>query len=192
MNIMQIKKMKPLQQAYALGFAALFVLLPVSVSLARAEFSMPVEPMSTTLTTSEQQFLEIVSKRGAYELQASIIASERAADGRLRALATMLVSERSESNLRLKMLANYKVLDLSTAISEEQAKMLDKLRTAASGAAFDRCYVQQMEITQQKSLVLFASASSQSEDLDLRDYIRTNVPDLQNRMQVLHNLSSDI
>jgi putative membrane protein len=154
--------------------------LPLLAGVALAQEKrpgMPEQPGKMPLLTQDRDFIDKAAAIGMYEVKAAKLAMERGQSSQVKNTAKMLLDDHQKSNEELKTLAQKKGVTLPMTLPADMQANLDKLQKA-SGAEFDRMYMQQQQDGHKQAVSLFKTATSSS-DPDLRQFAQKTLPTLQ-------------
>lgn len=138
---------------------ALSLAFPASVSAQAAE-----------LTAQETEFLEETAVSGTFEMQASQMALQSAADERVKAFARLMLVQHEQIDASLKRVARDRNIALPVALDADQQSILDDLQQA-KGADFDRRYIEHVAVGgHEQAVELFSRAARESKDGDVKAF----------------------
>ncbi|MCM5682719.1 DUF4142 domain-containing protein [Schlegelella sp. S2-27] len=133
------------------------------------------------LTLADQNFLTGAATAGLLEVAAARAAAQKATHAGVKAYAGMLLKDHTATNAELRALAAKKQLDLPAEIGAGQAPTLAAL-TNASGAAFDRMFVQTVVSAHRSDIALFEQAARDARDADVRAFAGKALPKLREHL----------
>lgn len=140
------------------------------------------------LSKAEQTFVIQAAGGGLYEVEVSRLAADKATDPAVKAFASMLVEEHSAANAELKALAESRNVELPDEVPDDKQARIDKLEKA-SGAEFDREYVQKVGIEDhKKDIQMFEKASQDASDPQLKAWIDKTLPHLREHLAAAQKL----
>jgi putative membrane protein len=125
--------------------------------------AVPVLLAATTASPADKSFVAQVSQGGAYEVQAGIIAEQRATSPDVKDLAITEVHDHEGVNSRLRQIASATGVSIDKQLKPEFQQRLQKLRTV-SAADFDKAYIaDQIQIHDNDQKVFAKEAQDGSE-----------------------------
>ena len=101
--------------------------------------------------TTAAEFATAVAASDLYEIESGKLAQEKGTSAAVKDFGTKLQADHSKSTTDLKAAAAQANVQVSPALDGEKQGMLDQL-TAASGAEFDRLFINQQKTAHQKAL----------------------------------------
>jgi putative membrane protein len=124
---------------------------------------------AAAMPTDANGFATAAAATDLYEIEAAKLAKEKASSAEVKELAGHIQTDHSKSSADLKTAASSAGVTVNPALDAEKQGMLDQLK-AASGAEFDRLYVQQQKTAHQKALALLQSYASGGDKPALKDF----------------------
>lgn len=135
------------------------------------------------LALADKNFVSTAAVGGMFEVEASKLAAGKASDPAVKAFARMLIDHHTKLNNELKALVGSRgnaALPMQLP-SDKQAEL--KKMQEASGAAFDRQYVQKIGLEDhQADIRAFEKASKDSKDPDLKAWAAKTLPTLREHL----------
>ncbi len=123
---------------------------------------------STSLNKSDQAFVSNAALSGKAEVQVSKLAVEKGGTPEVKAIATMIVKDHQAVNAQITDLAKSKGLVLTTAGDPDADQIVATLEKDATGATFDRAYLNQVQKSHKASIAAFTEAARDSKDSDVK------------------------
>jgi len=165
--------------------AALIAALLVTPALAQTS-SSPSAPANPTATArpavSADQFVNQAANSGMFEVQSSQAAETKSQDQKIRDFAQRMVQDHTKANEQLKSAAGNHTVP--TSLDQEHSSMLQQLQQA-SGADFNRKYVQMQYDGHEKAVQLFDSYSRSGDDNSLKQFASQTLPTLRTHLQMI-------
>lgn len=156
--------------------------------LATATPLMAQTMASGTQAVSDATFVKKAAVSGMYEVQAAQLAQTKATSADVKSFASRMITDHTKANDQLKtIVASKSGLKIPTALDAAHRALMAKLK-AASGAAFDKTYVQQQVDAHQKAVMLFTAESNNGKDTDLKQFATQTLPTLQQHLTMAQNL----
>ena len=134
------------------------------------------------LALVDRNFVTTAAVDGMYEVEVAKVAAQKATDPAVKAFASMLVEHHTQVNNELKQLAGSRNVQLPTELPSNKKEELKKLQQA-SGAAFDRQFVQEVGIKDhQDDIRAFEKASVDAKDPELKAWAGKTLPQLREHL----------
>jgi putative membrane protein len=156
--------------------------LTVSLSLALAFSGLGLRLSASdavpTVSKGDQEFVEMASQGGLFEVRSSELATKRSIGGQEQQFATEMIDDHGKANRTLASLAAKKGIEVSSTPDKKHEEQLEKL-----GAAADKDFAKQyvsLQLKAHKDAVdLFTAESKDGKDVDLRSFASDTLPTLQ-------------
>ncbi len=126
---------------------------------------------ATAMPTDANGFATAVAGSDLYEIESAKLAATKSASTEVKELAGHLLTDHTKSTAELKSAASQAKVTVAPALDAEKQAMLDQLK-AASGAEFDRLFVEQQKIAHQKALTLLQSYARGGDTEPLKAFAR--------------------
>lgn len=142
-----------------------------STALPRLQTSPDVLAVIDGDTVSAKQFVEMAGRSNLYEIEAGMLAQQKAQDPQLKAYGEQMVREHTEMGLAMNSkaaVAGPQFTSPATLDSKHQA-MIDQLN-AASGAQFDMLYIEQMRQSHKDTYELFNAMADRGSDSNFNEF----------------------
>ena len=123
----------------------------------------------TATPTDAAGFANAVAASDLYEIESARLAADKASNADVKSLAQHIRTDHEKSTAELKTAAGSANLTVAPKLDAEKQGMLDQLK-AASGADFDRLYVEQQKTAHQKALDLLQGYSSGGDNEALKAF----------------------
>jgi putative membrane protein len=134
------------------------------------------------LVRADRKFIQEAAEHGMFEVQIAQLASSKATNPDVKALAATLVTDHTNANKELVQLANSKNLELPAAPPRGKRKDLEQL-AKLTGHDFDRRFVREVGIKDhEKDIKKFEKASERAKDPKLRAWINKTLPKLREHL----------
>ncbi|MBD2713659.1 DUF4142 domain-containing protein [Microvirga sp. STR05] len=145
--------------------------------------------------TSKQErdaaFVVNVMSYSMLDTEMSQMAQRKATSPDVKYLAQLIASEHAAMQKALQQLASQKSIVLPTGLGAEQAKRLGELG-ALNGPAFDRKYVELLEISHKTSIDEFDDMSDDAYDGDIRAFAANYLAPLKTHLDAAKDLSDKL
>jgi putative membrane protein len=125
---------------------------------------------NAAMPTDASGFANAVAGADLYEIQAAEVAADKASNADVKSLARQIRTDHEKSSSELKSAAGTANISVAPKLDAEKQAMLDQLKTAASGADFDKLYVEQQKTAHQKALDLLQGYSSGGDNEALKAF----------------------
>jgi putative membrane protein len=134
------------------------------------------------LAITDRNFVTTAAMGGMFEAEAAKLAAQQATDPAVKAYASMVLDQHTKTNEELKQLAGARNVPLPAELPADKKAELKKLEQA-SGAAFDRTFVQEVGIKDhQDDIRSFEKASKDAKDPELRAWAAKTLPALRDHL----------
>ena len=124
---------------------------------------------NSAMPTDAAGFAGAVAASDMFEIQSAELAAEKAQSADVKSFAAQLRTDHQKSTAELKTAAASSNVTVAPALDEEKQGMLDKLK-AASGADFDRQFVEMQKTAHQNALNLLQNYASSGDNPALKDF----------------------
>lgn len=176
-----------------LAIVASTALVPV-VSLAQTNPSQPAQSLQARSAQSGTQALAAADfvKRAAignmFEIQSSQLAEQKSQNDQVRQFAQRMIEDHTAADDRMKSLVqNMQGVTAPTSLDQPHQQMMQTLQSA-SGAGFDRAYVQ-MQVTAHRDAVnLFDRYAQNGDNQQLKQFAQQTVPTLRDHLQSIEQI----
>jgi len=162
---------------------------PEPVDKAQDAMAAPVGQMSAATMGSNMQgaYITNAAMGDMYEIQAADIALEKSQNARVKELAQMIKTDHTAASNAMKAMLPQADPEATppTALDQRRQGLIDNLRSA-SGADFDRVYIDQQIAAHQEALTLHRGFSDQ--DSPLAAHAKTVVPKIEGHLRMAEQL----
>jgi len=134
-------------------------------------------PAAARVDEASSEFLVKAADGGLAEVEAGKLGEQKATNQRVKAFATMMVSDHTGANAEVKTLAASRNITLPTAPSEENQKKAAKVNEK-TGKEFDKAFMDMMVDDHKKTIDLFEKAENNCKDEEVKTFIRNTLPKL--------------
>ncbi|MDB5930382.1 MAG: hypothetical protein JWR60_2089 [Polaromonas sp.] len=141
-------------------------------------------PAGSALTATERSFMTRAAASGLYEVEASTLATQKAASPAVKAFADMLVRHHTDANSELMKIGSQHKIALPARAQLPAAKqaVINRL-SKSSGTGFDRDYLRTVGIADhQADIKLFEQASRTTRNPALKAWVDKNLPVLRQHL----------
>jgi putative membrane protein len=127
--------------------------------------------------SDDAKFVTTAANDGMAEVAAGKMAEEKARSARVKAFASMMVTDHTKAGDELAAIAKTKNITLPAEPDADAKKAADDL-SKKSGKNFDKGYVNAMVDGHEKAVKLFTDASQNCKDADLKAFATQTLPTL--------------
>jgi len=150
----------------------------------------PSSSEGATLSAADRSFVTEAAGSGLYEVAVARLATEKASDPAVKDYAAMLLDHHRQANDKLKLVAKDKGITVPAEIPAAKQRKIDAL-SQASGAAFDRQFIQEVGLHDHKNdIALFEKASKNAKDSEVRSFAENTLPTLRSHLDSAQKLPS--
>jgi putative membrane protein len=146
---------------------------------------------SSKLSSADRKFIMDAAEGGMAEVQLGQLAASQASDPDVKAFGQRMVDDHTKANDRLKQIAADKGVTLPTELKGSMKTMHDKL-SKASGASFDKMYMQHMVSDHKKDVSEFQKESKSGKDADVKQFASDTLPTLQDHLKMAQTTASKV
>ena len=139
----------------------------------------------------DSDFATKAAAGGMAEVELSTMAKDKATNADVKAFATKMVEDHSKANDELKSIAGAKGMALPTELDPEHKAIRDQLSTA-TGADFDRAYMEAMVSDHQKAVSDFEMESTSGTDAELKAFASKTLPTLQDHSKMAQDTAAKV
>jgi putative membrane protein len=156
--------------------------LPLTIVLALALGGMScrlcASDTTPTVSKGDQEFVEMASQGGLFEVRSSELATKRSIGGQEQQFATEMIDDHGKANRTLSSLAAKKGIEVANTPDKKHEELLEKLGSAAD-KDFAKQYVTMQLKAHKDAVDLFTAESKDGKDVDLRTFASDTLPTLQ-------------
>jgi len=132
-------------------------------------------------------FINEATAKGLAEIQTGRLALDKSTAPDIKAFAQQMIDDHTQANHMLADIARQKNLEIET-----EKQLVDKAKAMVlrvrSGESFDLAYVNNQIAAHQQTIELFQRTNSSIRDTDIKDFIATLLPKLQQHLRVAQQL----
>lgn len=144
----------------------------------------------TQPSASDMEFANMAAKGGQAEIQMAQLALQKSQNKDVQKYANRMIKDHTKAGNDLDKIAAKKGMTLDKTPTAEQTQMLTDLQ-AASGADFDRMYIQMGgSAAHQKMEGLFSSEANNGTDPDLKKFAAKTLPVVQKHLAMAQDTMS--
>ena len=165
----------------SLMIAAVAIFLP-AVAVAQAG-TTGAAAAAAHLSSQDLTFLRTAATAGLSEVQEGQLAQSKG-DPAVRKVGAQMVTDHTRINHQLTILAQMKGVTVPGSVTNAQAAQQAQL-SEMGGASFDRVYLRDQKRAHEQAIKLFQSEAQNGTDADLKKFAATNLPTLQEHLQMI-------
>jgi putative membrane protein len=129
-----------------------------------------VNATNAAMPTDASGFANTVAASDLYEIESAKLAADKASNADVKSFAQHIRTDHEKSSSELRSAAGSANISVAPKLDAEKQGMLDQLKTAASGADFDKLYVEQQKTAHQKALDLLKGYSTGGDNEALKAF----------------------
>jgi putative membrane protein len=145
------------------------------------------------LSKEDKTFVHQAAIGGMAEVELGKLAQQKAQSADVKQFGQRMEQDHSAVNEQLMSVASAKGIDVPKQLDREHQQLRDKL-AKATGAQFDREYMQAMVKNHKKDVKEFEKVAKSGRDADIKNFAQSTLPTLQQHLQMAqdieHNLRS--
>jgi putative membrane protein len=163
-----------------------------SIAAVASAFLLCAQPKSSpSVNTSDSMFLRQAAEINLAEVELGQFAKENASAQTVKDFAQRMITDHSNAQHTLKMLAAGKNVTLPDQLDAKDMALYTRL-TKLSGTAFDRAYINAMVQGHTQAVAKFKSESKAATDPDVRSYASNTLPTLEEHLKLAHQAAVQI
>src|SRR5712671_3944361 len=137
---------------------------------------------ATNLSGPDADFVNKAAQGGLAEVQLGQMVAQKAQNQAVKDFAQRMVDDHSKANDQVKQLASQKGITLPADVDSSDKQFQDQL-SSASGAKFDKMYMDHMVQDHKKDVSEFQSEATKAADPDVKNFAQQTLPTLQDHLQ---------
>ena len=148
-------------------------------------------PGAAATASTGQDYATMAAAGDMYEIESSRLAMEKAESAELKEIAQMIITDHEKSTADLKTAAGQAqpAITVTPMLNAEQQANMEALR-AASGAEFDRLYIQQQIPAHEKTLTLVRDYASNGDVASLKQHAATVTAPVERHLEPLQAMQN--
>jgi len=143
------------------------------------------------MAKADEEFVKESAMGGMAEVELGQLASEKAANARVKMFAQQMVTDHGKANDELKSLAASKNITLATTLDTKHKATKDRL-AKLEGAAFDRAYVADMLSDHETDIAAFRRESQSGQDSEVKAFAAKTLPTLEGHLQMVQGIQKEM
>jgi putative membrane protein len=143
------------------------------------------------LASKDYKFAVEAAQGGMAEVQLGELAKTKATNPQVKSFADKMVTDHNKANDELKQIVSRKGATLPTELPRKENSTLDSLQKA-TGADFDKQYVEHMVKDHKKDVKDFQDASQSLNDPDLKAFAQKTLPTLQDHLRMIEQIEPQV
>ena len=140
-------------------------------------------------TTPDLSFYKNVAEAGMAEVDAGTLASDKAADAKVKDFAAKMVKDHTAANEKLRALADSKGIKLPAGASIGQKAEYAKLKVLP-GDTFDKSYIKGQVKAHRAVLALLKKEISTGQDADAKAFAQSVLPTIQAHLKAANSIAT--
>ena len=177
--------------AVALGLATVVHAQTTTSPDAPARPTGASKAVAGKLDASDRQFIEKAAAGGMAEVETGQLAQQKAGNDAVKQFGARMVQDHGKANDELKQLAGSKGVPLPSGPDKMHTQQLQKFQKA-SGAEFDREYMQHMLADHKKDVAEFQKQAQSAKDPDVKAFAAKTLPTLQEHLKQAQSVNDSI
>lgn len=164
-----------------LSFLGLAVLIGIAFAL----------PALTKPSPATDNFVRNTMMGSVFEIESSKLALSKSSSAKVKEFAQKMIDDHTAASTSLKTVLSTSPsypAAVSGTLDDKHQKLMDGLN-AASGAAFDRDYVNAQKSAHDEATALFQDYAANGDDAPLKGFAETTLPTLKAHQQHINNLT---
>jgi putative membrane protein len=146
--------------------------------------------MAAAADIPDASFYKHAAEGGIFEVDAGNLAQQKGNTQAVKDFGSMMVTDHSAANDKLKALAASKNISLPTSASVGQMATKAKL-DVLSGETFDKSYVKSQLKAHRDTIVLFKKEIASGQDPDAKAFATATLPTLQGHLKKIKGIAAD-
>jgi putative membrane protein len=150
---------------------------------------------SSTATLADPDIANVIHEVNAGEIAAGKIAQTKASNSDVKAYAREMVTAHTAMDKKGVQITGQTAATnaaMRDSVVNANKAMSSQLQSAASGAAFDRAYIDGQVMAHQNTLNFLQQAQNQAQNGDLKQMITAAIPDVQQHLERARALQSKV
>ena len=136
---------------------------------ANAALGAGLDQPATAMPMAGADFAKAVAASDLYEIESAKLAAEKAQSAEIKSFAEHLRTDHEQSTKELSDAAKQANITVTPALDAEKQSMLDQLK-AATGADFDRRFIDQQTTAHQKAMAMLQNYASAGDTESLKTF----------------------
>ena len=120
-----------------------------------------------------------------YEIKVSENAASNAVDPEVKKIASMMIEAHTKMNFDVQTLANSKGITLSTNLTADQSKCIEKL-AEKTGTDFDKDYISDLKDKHEKTVKMLEKVSEKCDDAEIKTWATNSLPEVRHHLEMVN------
>lgn len=146
---------------------------------------------ANNLSDADKKFMNEAASGGIMEVEAGQLASQTAANDRVKAFGNMMVQDHTNANNELKGLAAQKNVMLPDSMMAEHREHINMLKKK-TGKEFDKAYMSMMVTDHNEDVNKFQVTANNASDADLKAFASKTLPVLRKHLDSAKAINSSL
>jgi putative membrane protein len=137
----------------------------------------------------DDSFFKKAAEGGLAEVELGTMAQNKSPTPSVKEFGSMMVTDHTAANAKLKGIAASKNIELPTSPSVGQMATKAKL-DVLSGTSFDKSYIKGMVEDHEETIKLFQTEASSGQDADAKAFAAATLPTLQSHLKKIESIAT--
>jgi putative membrane protein len=176
------------------GFVLVGLLLAIASTQrtnAGTEESASAGNTPSTINSTDQQFVRLVTVNALMDVELGKLATKRAVNNDVRKYGEQMVNDHSKASDHLKQLAAKKGMTLAPILPHSALATRNRLNRF-SGDQFDAAYMEEMLKDHKQDVEDFRRESKLTHDPDIRGFVTETLPILEEHLKLAEAIAPDV
>lgn len=151
----------------------------------------PAQSPRGALSDADHKFVMEAAEDGQMEVELGQLAVQKASSEAVKQFGQRMATDHAKAGQELAQLAAGKGVELPKQPARKTRTEKERL-AKASGAAFDREYVEMMVKAHEKDVAAFKRESQQAKDPDLKAWVTKTLPTLEDHLKLIKQIESQV
>ncbi len=147
-------------------------------------------PGTTSLSSSERNFLMKAAEGGRMEVELGQRAASQGSSEQVKSFGQRMVDDHTKANQKLEQIASSKGITLDKSKSSSSGKAGQMMNM--SGEQFDRAYMRHMVSDHQKDVSEFEKMSNNAKDPEVKAFASETLPTLREHLQQARSINQSL
>jgi putative membrane protein len=140
-------------------------------------------------TQTDINFVKEIAKGGMAEVSNGELASQKAADKRVKDFGRMMASDHGKANAQLAELARAKAIELPATLNPDQQQHKAMLEQEQA-ARFDNAYLGEQLTAHQQAVLLLQHEINSGQDVEIRQWAMDTLPVVNHHLEIVTSLTN--
>ncbi|MBX9622543.1 MAG: DUF4142 domain-containing protein [Gemmataceae bacterium] len=149
--------------------------LGLGVTALSADDTDPPAGKGKFKTVTDAEFVKMAASGGMFEVKSSEVAKDQSRSADVKKFAEQMITDHTKANKELMAAAKKAGVEVPTKLTDEHAKLLDKVK-GARGSDFDKTYWMTQKTSHEEAVALFEAASKSLKNEELKAFATKTLP----------------